>query len=143
MRLPRVFVFALLLLGVVGTFWFYVASNACMTDTSSIPAPGGGAFAEIVETSCDVLGGSNVVEIAIVSSGSRLRSSRFTVFKYDPSSFSGPVNVTWVSEKELAISIDGVEGFETKETRVAGYTIGYHIGAVGPLVERKAPREQR
>lgn len=143
MRLPKVLVFALLLLGVVGTFWFYVASKACMTDTSSVPAPGDGAFAEIVETSCDVMGGSNVVEISIVSSEGGPKNKRFLVLKYDPSDFSGPLKVTWVSDKELAISIDRVFGFETKETQVAGYTISYHIGAIGPMVTREAARIRR
>ena len=143
MRLPKVFVFALLLLGVVGTFWFYVASNACMTDTSSVPAPGGGAFAEIVVTSCDVIGGSNVVEISIVSPGDGSEKKRFPVFRYDPSDFSGPVKVTWASDKELAISLDRVFGFEMKETQVAGYTISYHLGAIGPVVTRDAARLRR
>lgn len=143
MRLPRQFIFALLLLGVVGAIWHHASSSACMTDASSVPAIGGEAFAEIVETSCDVLGGSNVVEISIVSSVGGSRSKRSTVFKYDPSSFSGPVNVTWLSDKELAISIDRVDGFETRETRAAGYTISYHIGAVGPLVLREAAQVKR
>lgn len=114
-----------------------------MTDTSSIPAIGGKSFAEIVETSCDVLGGSNVVEISIVSSGGSIRNKRFPVFKYDPSSFSGPINVTWLSDNELTISIDRVDGVEMKETHVDGYTVSYHIGAVGPLVTRETARVQR
>lgn len=137
MRLPKQFVFALLVLGVVGLLCHHVSSSACMSDASSIPAIGGGASAEIVETSCDVLGGSNVVEISIVPSGSGGRSKRVTVFKYEPTSGSDPVNVTWASDKELTISVDRVFGFETKETRAAGYTISYQIGAVGPLVVRE------
>lgn len=143
MRVPKVFVLALLLLGVIGAFWFYVASNTCMTEKSSVPAPGGRAFAEILETSCDVMGGSNVVEISIVSPEGGPKSKRFPVFKYDPSELSGPVNVTWASDKELAISIDRVFGFETKKTQVAGYTISYHIGANGPVVAREAARPGR
>lgn len=143
MRLPKQFVFALLVLGVVGLLWHHARSGACMSEASSIPAIGGGASAEIVETSCDVLGGSNVVEISIVPSGSGARSKRVTVFKYDPSDDSGPVNVTWTSDKELTITVDRVFGFETKETRAAGYTISYHIGAVGPLVARRPVQVQR
>ncbi len=143
MRVPKVFVLALLLLGVVGALWLYAASNACMTEKSSVPAPGGRAFAEIAETSCDVMGRSTVVEISIIASEGGPKSRRFPVFKYDPSELSGPVNVTWASDKELAISIDRVFGFETKETQVAGYTITYHIGAVGPVVTRETARPQR
>ena len=142
MRLPKEFVFALLLLSVVGISWLHARSSACMTDTQSIPAIGGKSFAEIVETSCDVLGGSNVVEISIVSSGGIL-NKRFPVFKYDPSSFSGPINVAWMGDREFAISIDRVDGVETKETHVDGYTVSYHIGAVGPLVTRETVRVQR
>lgn len=143
MRLPKQFVFALLVLGVVGLLWHHAISTSCMSDASSIPAMGGGASAEIVETSCDVLGGSNVVEISIVSSESGARSQRVTVFKYELSGDSGPVNVAWTGDKELTISVDRVFGFETRETRAAGYTIRYHIGAVGPSVLRAPPHVQQ
>jgi hypothetical protein len=136
MRLPKKFVFALPLLGIAGMFWLHARSNACMADTSSVPAIGGRTFAEIVETSCDVLGGSNVVDISIVSTGGGVRNKRLPVFEYVPSSFSGPINVTWSSDRELTISIDRVDGIEKKEMQVRGYTISYHIGAMGPLVTR-------
>jgi hypothetical protein len=142
MRPATPLVFALLLLFVVGTVWFHVRSTACTADTSSIPSQGDAA-AEIVETSCDGFGGSDVIAISIVSSKKTVKTKRVMVFKYDPSSFSGPINVSWANDKELAISVDRVDSIETKETQVDGYAIHYNIGAVGPLVARNSPRVQR
>ncbi len=118
-------------------FRAYVIGNICKVDTSDIPTDGGFPRAEVVETYCDGFGGSDVVEIFIRTSGDSISGTRKLVFKYDPSSFSGPLRLSWVGPNELAISVDRVDGIEVRETQVSGYTVSYHIGAIGPKIVRQ------
>lgn len=118
-------------------FRAYVISNSCKIDVSDIPTAGGFPRAEVVETYCDGFGGSDVVEIFIRTSGDNNSDAKKLVFKYDPSSFSGPLQLSWVGPNELAISVDRVDGIEVRETQVFGYTVSYHIGAIGPKIARR------
>jgi hypothetical protein len=114
----------------------YVISNTCKVDMPDTPTAGVFPRAEVVETYCDGFGGSDVVEIFIRTSGDSISGTRNLVFKYDPSSFSGPVRLSWVGPNELAISVDRVDVIEVRETQVSGYTVSYHIGAIGPKIAR-------
>lgn len=114
----------------------FVISNTCEVETSVVPAVGAFPRAEVVETDCDGFGGSDVVEIFVRPAGGGNSSARTLVFKYDPSSFSGPVHLSWSGANHLAISIDRVDGIDVRETQIPGYIISYRIGAIGPKVSR-------
>ena len=138
--MSRSFFYTLLGIGVALAIFLvvrhHVISEDCIVDTSDVPTVGGFPRAEVVQTSCDGFGGSDVVEIFVRTNGNSTSGTRKLTFKYDPSSFSGPVQVSWVGPTELAISVDRVDVIEVRETQVFGYTVSYHIGAVGPKTAR-------
>jgi hypothetical protein len=105
-------------------------TESCLKDRHNIPS-GYGPYAEVVETSCGDFGGSNVVEVFIAheDGGKEFKSK---VFKYDPSSFSGPLQVKWEGKGALYISVERVDFILFKADTVDGYKIGYAINAVGP-----------
>jgi hypothetical protein len=114
----------------------HVISEACIVDTSDVPTVGGFPRAEVVWTSCYGFGASDVVEVFIRTNGDSTSGTRKLAFKYDPSSFSGPVQLSWVGPSELSISVARVDVIEVQETQVFGYNVSYHIGAVGPKTAR-------
>jgi len=116
------------------TYFLFFLKNVdagdCLKDSRDIPS-GYGPYAKVVETSCGDFGGSNVVEVFIAhdEGGKTFKS---LVFKYDPSSFSGPLQVSWSGSRSLYISVERVDFVLFKEEAVDGYKINYAIASVGP-----------
>jgi hypothetical protein len=102
----------------------------CSVDIHRTSSQFGTEFAELRYTVCSDLGGSYVGEILI--HGADLDPNGALVFKFDPSSFSGPVKLSWLDVKTLKVSVDRVDFIQHQVQTVGTYSVEYQIGAVGP-----------
>lgn len=104
----------------------------CIDKTRSVyQSDSRGAYAIINEEACSGFGASDVVSVNLVYRYFKYLKSTETVFKYDPSEFSGPINLRWIKPNVLELSIDRVQFIERQTMGAYGVLIIYRVGAVG------------
>lgn len=137
-----IFTIAILLIIVFALFSlrYYLHGKYC-TDTFR-RSSNGDITAVVHEEMCDGFGASDVVSVYLEKKLLGVYKVKETVFKYDPSEFSEPLNISWVGHDTLRISIDRVQFIEKQTPGAYGTTAIYSIGAVGnPRVDSKgAPK---
>ena len=124
---------------VLGGFYLLhvsMVAASCSSDTRRFSSPREADYATVEDAVCDNLGGSDVVTVSV-----HTNSSDSPIFVYSPSSFSGPIDVRWLNQNIIEISIERVQLIQKQLHDVNGLTIRYHIGAIGERVERSRPKQ--
>lgn len=119
-----------------GLYFLHVLSvtSSCHSDEHRVLSPGGTDYVAIQEVVCDNLGGSDAITLSV-----RTENGDTPVFVFNPSSFSGPVTVTWFDAHTIDVTVERVQLIETQLSEAKGITVRYHIGARGEPVGRLRP----
>jgi hypothetical protein len=109
----------------------HIVDANCSADSREIRFPASDIRAVVTETACSGFGATDVVRVFIQSGAPGFFNRGKVFFVYDPSPFSAPLRLTWLSAKSLNVVVDRVAAIDKQRSNVEGVSIHYQIGHVG------------